>query len=467
MAIQEFGQSLLADVRKRREKEQRQMRKREERQALLGLGVGLAIKIGNTKLAEKTENFLKKEKVLLGQQAQKTAFGNVSQLNQYKSSIQQGGDGYSSGDTVGYAMSQFTPEFEARAKEELSNTYTGDLTTYNAKIRQETKKLAEEWAKDYEKAILLADEVLDNDSYSAMVKLNATKANPTKISDYVTRGVSSFFGGKSQKEFEEEAFEAITDEMEDAKELNTFMTTFQTFGDMTRAYAFTKDVFPTEAFNANKTKKTETKNTTVERGDNFYRVEVTTEEDLLDPTNSTVTSEKYLDKDENGNILPVFSADPKVTAANELKAQLDIFNPAKLAVQEFTDKGFREFLRMSQEANVENPSNPQSAAEYLAVSNVFNTLVTKTEGRGVLEDPSRRQIISDSVNVFMTGIMTSDIIKTQMSGKSPADINSALADIMRSMYEAAEEAYGTTTFPKDSDYGRISYPAVKTAIQQQ
>jgi hypothetical protein len=466
MSIEQFGESLLGDIRRRRERQERDLRKQQERQALLGLGINIAAKIGNERLASKTQDFLKKEPFLLGQQAQKTALGYTSQLNNYRSAIQQGGEGYSFGDTIGYAMAQFKPEFEARAKEKLANTYTNDLTTYNAKVRQETRRMAEEWARDYDKAILLADEVLDKDSYSAMVKLNATKANPTNMGDYITRGISSLFGGKSQEEFEEEAFEAITDEMEDAEELNTFMTTFQTFGDMVRAYEFTKDVFPPEAFNADKTKKTVTETKTVEMGDNFYRVEITTEEDLRDPTQSKVTSQKYLDKDENGKRLPVFGPDPKVTAAKELQAQLDIFNPAKLAVQEFRNDGFAEFLRMAQEAGVENPSNPQNAAEYLAVSNVFNTLVTRTTGPGVLNDPSRREIISDSVNIFMTGIMTSEVIKTQMSGKSPEEINSALAEIMRNMYKAAEEAYGKPEFPEFKDYGFVPYPAVETATQQ-
>lgn len=466
MSIEQFGESLLGDIRRRRERQERDLRKQQERQALLGLGINIAAKIGNERLASKTQDFLKKEPFLLGQQAQKTALGYTSQLNNYRSAIQQGGEGYSSGDTIGYAMTQFKPEFEARAKEELSNVYISDVRAYDAKVRQETRRMAEEWARDYDKAISLADEVLDKDSYSAMVKLSAAKAKPTNMGDYITRGISSLFGGKSQGEFEEEAFEAITDEMEDAEELNTFMTTFQTFGDMVRAYEFTKDVFPPEAFNANKTEKVTTEEDTVQRGDNFYRVKIETKQNLLDPTESSTKTVTYLDKDENGNVLPVFGPDPKVTAAKELKAQLDIFNPAKLAVQEFSNEGFAEFLRMAQKANVENPSNPQNVAEYLTVSNVFNTLVTRTEGPGVLNDPSRREMISDSVNVFMTGIITSDIIKTQMSDKSPDERNSALADIMRNMYKAAEEIYGKPKFPEFTDYGFVPYSTVETATQQ-
>ena len=47
MAIQQFGESLLGDIRKRRQDEERRNRKRADREALLGRGVGLAGKIGN------------------------------------------------------------------------------------------------------------------------------------------------------------------------------------------------------------------------------------------------------------------------------------------------------------------------------------------------------------------------------------------------------------------------------------
>ena len=467
MAIQQFGESLLGDIRKRRQDEERRNRKRADREALLGLGVNLAAKVGNEMLANKAQDFLKQEKQLVDKLSQNKSYNSAAQLSSYRTAITAGGNDYASGDVVGYAMTNMQPELEARAKENLSNVYMQDSRAYGAKIRQETRRLAEEWASDYNEAIILADEIMDKDSFEAMLKLNAKKARPENWTGYITKGVSNLFGGKSNEDFEEEAFEAITDEMEDVEKLNTFMTSFKTFGNMVRAYEFTEDVFPKEAFNTNKTEKVITKEDTVERGDNFYRVKIETKQNLLDPTESSTETVTYLDKDESGKVLPVFGPDPKVTAATELKAQLTIFNPAKLAVQEFSEKGFAEFLRMSQKSGVENPSNPQDTTEYLAVSNVFNTLVTQTKGPGVLKDPSRREIISDSVNVFMTGIMTSEIIKTQMSGKSIEERNSALADIMRQMYAAAEEAYGTPEFPKRKDYGLIPYRAVETSIQQQ
>ena len=58
MSIQPFAQSLLSDVRKRREERERNLRKQQERNELLGLVGGLAVKIGNETLANKTVNFL-------------------------------------------------------------------------------------------------------------------------------------------------------------------------------------------------------------------------------------------------------------------------------------------------------------------------------------------------------------------------------------------------------------------------
>jgi len=58
MAIQQFGESLLSDVRKRNKQEAKRLRKEEEKQALLGLGVSIAGTIGNKMLASKVDNFM-------------------------------------------------------------------------------------------------------------------------------------------------------------------------------------------------------------------------------------------------------------------------------------------------------------------------------------------------------------------------------------------------------------------------
>lgn len=421
MAIQEFGQSLLADARKRSDDAARRRRKEEERAAILGVGVNLAAKIGNEMLASKAKDFLKREEFLLGQRAQNKALDYTAELNSHRNALEQGGEGYSAGDTVGYAMYKLRPEFEARAKETLSNTYTNDLTAYNAKVRQETQKLAEEWAADYNKAILLADEVSDKDSYEAMVALNATKAKPTNIGGYVTRGISKLFGGKSEEEFEQEAFEAITDEMEDAEELTTFMSTFKSFGDMTRAYQFTKQVFPEKAFSPDKTQQIQrTPDVHVVDGKIFVAEKVKTT-DLI-TKDETETLEFKTDA-ENRPVPLVDTTDPEEALFKLLKRKTDTFNYGVRAQQMLTAPAFEGF--MTQAARLElKPENPDTLDEYQKIGELFYAWLPNNT-----KNKPDEQLQRELINTATTSIITTKLAGQQLEG-TPEQQQAAISDIL-------------------------------------
>ena len=61
MSIEQFGESLLSDVRQRREKRERDARKRAEKEAMLGLGFTLATKVGEQVMSNKAQAFLQSE----------------------------------------------------------------------------------------------------------------------------------------------------------------------------------------------------------------------------------------------------------------------------------------------------------------------------------------------------------------------------------------------------------------------
>ena len=61
MAIEEFGKSLLADVRKRKDDQARDARRREERNALKELAITGVVSIGNSMLKDKANSFLESE----------------------------------------------------------------------------------------------------------------------------------------------------------------------------------------------------------------------------------------------------------------------------------------------------------------------------------------------------------------------------------------------------------------------
>ena len=91
MAIREFGESLLADVRKRKDEQARSARKRADRAALLDFGTGVAVSIGNkllnkqlTKLRkENTElnNLISKKNIIISQERLKESDVEFLELN--------------------------------------------------------------------------------------------------------------------------------------------------------------------------------------------------------------------------------------------------------------------------------------------------------------------------------------------------------------------------------------------------
>jgi len=89
MAIQQVGESLLADVRKRNKQEAKRLQKEEEKQALLGLGVSLAGMVGNQILESKVQNFMNNEETIQQRVAFKTNYSlaekDVTEYNNYLS----------------------------------------------------------------------------------------------------------------------------------------------------------------------------------------------------------------------------------------------------------------------------------------------------------------------------------------------------------------------------------------------
>ena len=134
MSIQPFAQSLLSDVRKRREERERNLRKQQERNELLGLVGGLAVKIGNEALANKTVNFLNQEPVWNANQTQKLARKNAASFYNIQSAVDASG-----GDARSWAAKNMMPEFQARAEEILADegediSVLGTQTKFIARI---------------------------------------------------------------------------------------------------------------------------------------------------------------------------------------------------------------------------------------------------------------------------------------------------------------------------------------------
>lgn len=384
MAIEQFGESLLTDIRKRREDEQRRMRKREEREAMLGLGVGLAAKIGNEMLANKTSNFLNNEQVWTATQAQKQARTNSASLLNIQNSINSSG-----GDARSWAAKNMMPEFQARAEEILADEYTGAAGPYQELVRSKVDELADQWANDYQEALSLSNSIANEDDFTSMVALNAKKARPANIGSYVTRGLSNLFGGKSQDDVRQEALRAITEGRmaDNANKLNEFMSKYQRTGDLVRAFDFANLIHPDVVISDDEKYKILSKTDKIERVGNktFIYTETQREEVNTGMKDTDIT----IQTTENGKPKVLFekTASPEQIRMDTAKALSSIFDFNKDARGILRSSAYRAFADEAEEAGY-NIVAPTSLEEYNNISKIYRSYLT-TESN--LEDDFRNQ----------------------------------------------------------------------------
>ena len=244
MSIDQFGQSLLTDVRRRREQQSRRLRKQQERDALLGLGINIATKIGNEMLAQKTSTFLNNEQVWDAELAQKQARQNAAEILKIQTQIQAG-----DGDELSWAIENMGPEFETRVARNLDDEYTGDAGPYREWLAGKVETMARDWVDNqYKPALSLAEKIASEDDFESMVALNASRARPANVGSFITRSISNALGGKSREDVEQEAVLAITEGRmaKNAEALNVFMNKYETTGDLVRAFNVTEMTFPKE-----------------------------------------------------------------------------------------------------------------------------------------------------------------------------------------------------------------------------
>lgn len=384
MSIQPFAQSLLSDVRKRREEEERRLRKQQERNELLGLVGGLAVKIGNEALANKTSNFLQNEQVWNANQTQKLARKNAASFYNIQSSVDASG-----GDARSWAAKNMMPEFQARAEEILADEYTGAAGPYQELVRKKVDELADQWATDYQEALQLSSKIASEDDYNSMVVLNAKKARPNDIGSYVSRGIINLFGGRSQDDIRQEAVTAITEGRmaDNAEKLNDFMTQYKKTGDLVRAFDYANLIHPDTVISDDEKYKILSKTDKIDRvGDQTFIYTETKRREINTGFEDTDISIKTT-KDGKPEVLFQVMDSPEKIALDTAKALNSVFNFSKDARNILTGTAYRAFVDEAQTANL-NIIAPTTLDEYNKISTIYRTYLTTTSN---LEDEFRNQ----------------------------------------------------------------------------
>ena len=372
MSIEQFGESLLGDIRKRRQKEARRARKQAERQALLGLGVNIAAKIGNEMLANKTRDFIKQEPVWSATQTQNKALDNSSYFLNIENQINARTDG---GDDILWAMENLGGEFESIIARNVPDKYVGEAGPYREWLENEKKKMAKDWVEnEYRPGLELAKQISSKEDFESMVALNAKRAAPNNLGSWLTRKSANVLGGKSEEDIELEALEAITEGRmaENAEKLNTFMETYRSLGDMTRAYDVANIVFPEQEIS-------EDERYNINRTDRITNIDdqlvVYQEIEKTDRNTGEKLTEINIEERQKPKVVFKPDADPDEINLDVIKSLNTIFNFDKDGRNVLTETAFTAFVAEATGDGL-NVQAPKTVAEHDKLQAIYRTYLT-------------------------------------------------------------------------------------------
>jgi hypothetical protein len=439
MAIEQYGESILAGVRSRQEQDRKRREKEQLQAALTGLGVTIGYKVGNQVLANNMNSFLNNEKVFAAKAQYKSALNNQASLFGLQKQIDS--SGMSATDFFANSM---RPQFEARAKEVVPFDRVGPAGAYDEMVTAEVRKMAEQQAEAYNKALEAANNLGSEEDFANMVALNAKEAKATNILDAATRTVGRFFSGRSAQDVEEDALNAITNGRmaNNAEKLNVFMEEYNRTKDLQGSYDFANLVVPepSEKERFLESKKIEY----VELGDNIYKRETVERKDRN-------TGEIKIEQKEPE--LATEFQDEEETEAAAVKGLMSTFNYGTNARDELTTPAYAEFVRQARDPEVTgmknpiNPEQPRTLEEYRKLAEIYNGLTTEKNN---LRDAFRQEqvinfqelLLNDAVDIqaFLA------IMKTGTKEEKDEAIR-GVAALINSLMERAETAVtGTTSF---------------------
>ena len=390
MSIEQFGQSLLSDVRKRREDQQRRLRKEEERQALLGLGVGLATKIGNERLANKTAEFLKQEPIYDQTLIQKSA--NRAQTVQ--AGIQQQLDSQGL-DIETWAYNQARPLVEAGIKAELQDpSQTTEYTDYSSVVDKRTKAVAKTYADSYRELTRLSDRVLSEEDFEAQLALHTNKGLSQDVGQYALREISEFFGGKSREDIELEALTAITEGpmAQNAQALDTFMKAYRSVGSLASAQDFTDVVVG---------KISEDQLITVEEDETITSgggVQSITRVKTYDPSRNNALVSSRIKRDDQGDVAVSTLFEDPDKAQDDFHKLIGVLNPFKESRLTLNEQGQSLFNTRLSAMMVDPDPKKRLDPKKLTPETyraVFSEYLSISSDSNYQENPLRAQLVTE------------------------------------------------------------------------
>ena len=186
MAIEQYGESLLSNVRQRRDSQAKQMRKEQEKTALMGLGLGLGVQVGNEYLRNKAQNFFNNEDTLKKRTEFKSMYRAAEQTLAERQEYEKLGENY--------FLQKALTEISEPLKSAAGTNY--DPNKFNEIQYTLAQKRAQELKANYEKTIDAAERFIttagaDPEAYDTAL----LSTRPKSIGEAVRMSVGNYFGG--------------------------------------------------------------------------------------------------------------------------------------------------------------------------------------------------------------------------------------------------------------------------------
>jgi hypothetical protein len=234
--IATLGASLLADKRSYSKKNDRSKDDMKDLGKLLLLQMGIGI--GNKFLKDKSEHFIKNEKVNADRLRYKQAVRDSESVLSTKKLI----------DASGLSTQEyFAKENRPIVTQGMSEAMTEELKNkdaYDSYITELSRSQASEQAKAFNDSLKYANQIGSPEDFEAMVNLRNTR--PSSIGEFAVDKVFNLFKGQSQAEVDNAAYESISKSamMQNANRLSAFTKAFNKTKNLPAAYDYALAIVP-------------------------------------------------------------------------------------------------------------------------------------------------------------------------------------------------------------------------------
>lgn len=410
MAIEEFGKSLLSNVREQNRKRARQERRRADRDVFTKILTGVAGNVAGRFLTNKANNFLQNESVLNSQVLFKNANAGREQLQ----AVQQKIDSTANGDYLQYFTNQIKPVFEENYKNQADLDEIG-TQAYDAYISEQVKTLATERAEKFKLAYEASKNIKSTDQFNALLAREVKNSNPTSIIDATTNYVTNLIAGKSRKDRDQEAIKAIAKNDTNRERVLTLLKEFEATQNLVHSKDYSSLVHPktdpTERFQ----EATESNAQTV--GNTMVIVETKVLRDRFG---------KLPDKPVSTKAEPLFEGTKEDQDAKLLKTLTTAFNFSEKPQTLLTTEAFRNFTREVSEKVGTPVTNIKTLNQYTAVAEIFNDFVT-TENN--LKDPQQDKLINTIVGALVQHNVDVQAVLSGVSEDPQADTQNLIINL--------------------------------------